>query len=62
MTFAIVRLPAKRYANTERNGAGSERVWQKKEGVDENGETLHTLPSSQLTNKTLCQQVAGSTE
>src|SRR5471030_1061533 len=28
-----------------------------KKRVDENSETLHTLPSSQLTNKTLCQRL-----
>jgi hypothetical protein len=34
----------------------------RKVGVDEISETLHTLPSSRLTNKTICRQAAGSAE
>ncbi|WP_233410854.1 hypothetical protein, partial [Rugamonas violacea] len=48
--FAIVRLPA----NGARKTAQC-RVSGEKKKVDEMAETLHTLPSSQLTNKTLCQ-------
>jgi hypothetical protein len=32
------------------------------QGVDENGEMLHTLSSSRLTNKTICRKLQGSTE
>jgi hypothetical protein len=34
----------------------------KKKEVDEISEMLHTLPSSLLTNTTLCRRAAGSTE
>jgi hypothetical protein len=37
-------------------GAASETSGAKE--VDENGEMPHTLPSSQLTNTTLCRQAA----
>jgi hypothetical protein len=40
------------------NTAGAEE----KDGVDELSETLHNISSLLLTNKTICRQVASSTE
>jgi hypothetical protein len=59
--FAIVRLPNENAAICEPGGAtGSGSVVKKK--IDEMCETLHNLASSLLTNKTLCQDAASSTE
>jgi hypothetical protein len=45
-----------------RDSSGNALTACKKKEVDEISETLHTLPSSRLTNKTICRQAAGSTE
>ena len=52
--FAIVRLPNETQSNAAVEDHRKRRC-SRKEGVDGFSEMLHTLPSSQLTNTTLCR-------